>query len=84
MVMADLEALSVIHAGRGAEQTGAGSGQIWSHKSQITKKMYVTNNSYALTYLTVPEDSRLGVITHELGHFFLNGLIYTMRDQKIQ
>ncbi len=63
-----LEALSVIHAGRGAEQTGAGSGQIWSHKSQITKKMYVTNNSYALTYLTVPEDSRLGVIAHELGH----------------
>src|SRR4029079_13267907 len=63
-----LEALSVIHAGRGAEQTGAGSGQISSHTSQITTKIFVTNNSYALTYLTVPEDSRLGVIAHELGH----------------
>ena len=62
-----IEALSIVHAGRGAEQTGSGS-DIWSHKYQITRKMHVTNNTYALTYLTVPEDSRLGVIAHELGH----------------
>jgi immune inhibitor A len=63
-----IEALSVVHAGRGAEQTGAGTGNIWSHKSQITRRMHVTNNTYALTYLTVPEDAKLGVIAHELGH----------------
>jgi immune inhibitor A len=63
-----IEALSVVHAGRGAEQTGAGTGNIWSHKFQITRRMPVTNNTYAWTYLTVPEDARLGVIAHELGH----------------
>jgi immune inhibitor A len=63
-----IEALSVLHAGSGAEQTGAGQGDIWSHKHQTTKKIHVTNKTYALTYLTVPEDSRLGVIAHELGH----------------
>ena len=63
-----IDALSVVHAGRGAEQTGAGSGEIWSHKYNITKKINVTDKTYALGYLTVPEDSKLGVIAHEMGH----------------
>jgi immune inhibitor A len=28
----------------------------------------LTARTYALTYLTVPEDAKLGVIAHELGH----------------
>lgn len=63
-----IDALSVIHAGRGAEQTGHGKGDIWSHKWNITHKLAVTSNTHVSTYLTVPEDSRLGVIAHELGH----------------
>jgi immune inhibitor A len=63
-----IDALSVVHAGRGAEQTGAGSGEIWSHKYNITSKINVTTETSVLGYLTVPEDSKLGVIAHELGH----------------
>lgn len=63
-----IEALSVVHAGRGAEQTGPGSGNIWSHKYITTKKVNLTNNTFASTYLTVPEDAKLGVIAHEMGH----------------
>lgn len=63
-----IDALSIIHAGRGAEQTGHGNGDIWSHKWNITYKLKLTSNTYVSTYLTVPEDSKLGVIAHELGH----------------
>jgi immune inhibitor A len=63
-----IDALSVVHAGTGAEQAGAGSGNIWSHKYNTTKKINVTTKTDAFGYLTVPEDSKLGVIAHELGH----------------
>jgi immune inhibitor A len=63
-----IDALSVIHAGRGAEQTGPGSGDIWSHKWKMTSKIPLTSVTHALSYQTVPEDARLGVIAHEIGH----------------
>jgi immune inhibitor A len=63
-----IDALSVIHAGRGAEQTGPGSGEIWSHKWNMTSRIPVTPNTYSYLYQTVPEDARLGVIAHEIGH----------------
>src|SRR5206468_11816996 len=63
-----IDALSVVHAGTGAEVKGSGTGEIWSHKSIITSKISVTNHTFALGYLTVPEDSKLGVIAHEMGH----------------
>ena len=63
-----IDALSVIHASRGAEQTGPGSGNIWSHKWNMTLKIPLTSITHAFSYQTVPEDARLGVIAHEIGH----------------
>jgi immune inhibitor A len=63
-----IDALSIVHAGTGAEVVGSGEGEIWSHKSLITEKIAVTSKTSALGYLTVPADSKLGVIANELGH----------------
>jgi immune inhibitor A len=34
----------------------------------MTSRIQLTHNTFATSYLTVPEDSRLGVIAHEIGH----------------
>ncbi|WP_121355246.1 M6 family metalloprotease domain-containing protein [Flavisolibacter nicotianae] len=61
-----VDAFVVIHAGRGAEET-ASKWDIWSHKWLLPKVFNAgTVNIYA--YLTVPEDCKLGVCAHELGH----------------
>ncbi|QDT10780.1 Immune inhibitor A precursor [Planctomycetes bacterium K23_9] len=63
-------ALFVIHAGRGAEQTGSPH-DIWSHKWQIPNGGVEVSSSpkiQAQTYLTVPEDCAVGVCAHEWGH----------------
>lgn len=61
-----VDAFVVIHAGRGGEET-AGKGDIWSHK-WVLPGVYSTDNTNLYAYLTVPEDCRLGVCAHELGH----------------
>jgi len=60
-------ALFIIHAGRGAEETGA-TGDIWSHKSTLPGAPTVAPKLKVSTYLTVPEDCRVGVCAHEWGH----------------
>jgi immune inhibitor A len=61
-----VDAFVVVHAGPGGEETGQ-NGDIWSHKWVLPQKRAVDGtNVYA--YLTVPEDCRLGVCAHELGH----------------
>lgn len=60
-------ALFVIHAGRGAEETGD-RGDVWSHKWAIPGGVEVAPGLRASTYLTVPEDCRVGVCAHEWGH----------------
>ena len=61
-----VDAFIVVHAGRGAEQTGS-PGDIWSHKWVLPQARAVDGtNVYG--YLTIPEDARLGVCAHELGH----------------
>lgn len=60
-------ALFIIHAGSGAEETGE-RGDIWSHKWTIPGGMKVAPNLKAVTYLTVPEDCKVGVCAHEWGH----------------
>lgn len=64
-------ALFVIHAGRGAEETGSPH-DIWSHKWQIPGGVTVSKDGdpkiVAQTYLTVPEDCAVGVCAHEWGH----------------
>ncbi len=60
-------ALFVIHAGRGAEETGE-RGDIWSHKWVIPNGVDVAPGLRVSTYLTVPEDCKVGVCAHEWGH----------------
>jgi immune inhibitor A len=60
-------ALFVIHAGSGAEETGL-RGDIWSHKWAIPGGITVAPGLKASTYLTVPEDCKVGVCAHEWGH----------------
>lgn len=60
-------ALFVVHAGRGAEETGE-KGDIWSHKWTIPGSPVVAPGLRVKTYLTVPEDCGVGVCAHEWGH----------------
>ncbi|HLP59765.1 MAG TPA: immune inhibitor A domain-containing protein, partial [Candidatus Deferrimicrobium sp.] len=62
-------ALFIIHAGAGAEETGS-QNDIWSHKWVIPQEIKVSEDPviYAQTYLTVPENCRMGVCAHEWGH----------------
>ncbi len=62
-----VDAFVVVHAGSGAEVTG-GADDIWSHKWVLSGGAYTTDGTKVYGYLTVPEDSRIGVCAHELGH----------------
>jgi immune inhibitor A len=61
-----VDAFIVVHAGSGGEQTG-NSNDIWSHKWTLASAQ-VTDNTKVFGYLTIPEDARIGVCAHELGH----------------
>jgi immune inhibitor A len=62
-----VDAFIVVHAGGGAEQTG-NPGDIWSHKWTIQGGARTVDSTKIFGYLTVPEDSKIGVCAHELGH----------------
>ena len=62
-----VDAFIVIHAGPGAEVTG-NANQIWSHKWVLEGGERVADSTRIYAYLTVPEDARIGVCAHELGH----------------
>jgi len=62
-----VDAFIVLHAGPGAEQTGSPD-DIWSHKWVLSGGAYDTDGTRIYGYLTVPEDARIGVCAHELGH----------------
>lgn len=62
-----ITALFVVHAGRGAEETGS-TGDMWSLKWGIPSGVPVGNGVSATTFLTVPEDANMGVCAHEWGH----------------
>ena len=58
----------MIHAGPGGEVTG-NTNDIWSHKWVLDGGAYAADGTTKIyAYLTVPEDCRLGVCAHELGH----------------
>jgi immune inhibitor A len=65
-----ITALFIVHAGLGAEkQNAAERGQhIWSHKWQLPNPVRISDKMTATIYLTVPQDCKLGVCAHELGH----------------
>ena len=60
-------ALFIIHAGRGAEETG-NKNDIWSLKWIVPNSIKVSENLVVNTFLTVPEDCHMGVCAHEWGH----------------
>ncbi|UYM04526.1 M6 family metalloprotease domain-containing protein [Solicola gregarius] len=61
-----VDAFIVVHAGRGAEQTGSAE-DIWSHKWVLPDERAV-DGAKVFPYLTIPEDAKTGVCAHELGH----------------
>lgn len=61
-----VDAFIVVHAGSGGEQTG-NSGDIWSHKWTLPTA-FNADGKQIFAYLTIPEDARIGVCAHELGH----------------
>ncbi|KAF2801924.1 M6 metalloprotease [Mytilinidion resinicola] len=61
-----VDAFVVIHAGRGAEETG-NLNDIWSIKWTLPAEREV-NGVKIYGFLTVPEDAKCGVCAHELGH----------------
>ena len=62
-----VDAFIVIHAGQGGEVTGSNN-DIWSHKWVLSGGAYNADGTKIYAYLTVPEDSKIGVCCHELGH----------------
>ena len=61
-----IDALIIVHAGRGAEQTGSTS-DLWSCKWVLPAER-VIGQTKVYPFLTIPEDAKLGVCAHELGH----------------
>jgi immune inhibitor A len=61
-----VDAFIVVHAGGGGEQTG-NPGDIWAHKWTLPSA-FNADGTKIFAYLTVAEDSRIGVCAHELGH----------------
>ncbi|WP_029432388.1 M6 family metalloprotease domain-containing protein, partial [Blastococcus sp. URHD0036] len=61
-----VDAFVVVHAGRGGEATGE-PGDIWSHKWVLPTE-YAVDGTKIFAYLTIPEDAKIGVSAHELGH----------------
>jgi immune inhibitor A len=64
----DIEALIIICAGSGAETTG-NKNDLWSHKWGIRPK--TLDGKRAISYFMAPEDGRVGVMAHELGHLLM-------------
>lgn len=63
-----VEALVLICAGTGAEQSG-NTGDIWSHKWGINPQ--TRDGTKISTYFMAPENGRAGVMAHELGHLLM-------------
>lgn len=66
-----IDGLFLVHAGGGAEaepNAAKRKNMIWSHKWTLPSA-FKNNNVSAFAYFTAPEDGRLGVFSHEFGHF---------------
>lgn len=64
-----VEALVIIAAGSGAEATG-NRNDIWSHKWSLRTPITL-NGVKIIDYFMAPEDGRIGVMSHELGHLLM-------------
>jgi M6 family metalloprotease-like protein len=73
-----VDCLTIIHSGHGEEFSGAPASYIWSHQSAISGQLTKDGTSLH-TYHTEPAlrgvssntgITRIGVVCHEMGHFF--------------
>jgi immune inhibitor A len=66
----NVTALFIVHAGLGAESLPPAQAkrEIWSHKWFMPNPIALPGGLVASTYLTVPQQCKLGVCAHELGH----------------
>ncbi len=62
----DVDAIFIVHAGPGAEETG-NPNHIWSHAWYIPGGVWV-DGVRVYRYSMEPENGRIGVFGHELGH----------------
>jgi immune inhibitor A len=62
-----VDAFIVVHAGAGAEVDGDVN-KIWSAKWNLVGAGQNVDGVNVSAFLTIPEDARLGVCAHELGH----------------
>jgi immune inhibitor A len=62
-----VDAFIVVHSGGGGEETGD-PGDIWSHKWVLPEEYTADSGVKVYAYLTIPENAKLGVAAHELGH----------------
>jgi immune inhibitor A len=62
-----VDAFIVVHAGEGAEETGR-KNDIWSHKWVFAGGALNADGTKIFGYLTIPENCKIGVCAHELGH----------------
>ncbi len=62
-----VDALFVVHAGR--EGAGGNGTAIWSH-AWSTRTPVAVDGVYAFSYSMEPEEGKVGVFAHELGHVF--------------
>ena len=62
-----VDGLVVVHAGSGRERT-KDVNDLWSIKHQIEGGELTANQTSILSFLTVAEDSPMGIAAHELGH----------------
>jgi len=61
-----VDALFIVHAGPGAEQTGS-SANFWSH-AWVTHNVPNVDDVQVYSYTLEPENGNIGVFVHELGH----------------
>lgn len=61
-----VDAFVVVHAGAGGEVTGD-TNDLWSLKWTLPQEE-VINDVKVYAFLTIPEDAKIGVCAHELGH----------------
>lgn len=66
-----VEAIFVVHAGSGAEENPGNANLIWSHAWTVRQLGGMDGVGF-WRYMALPEDGKIGVYGHELGHTFFS------------